>query len=308
MSNTDNMKKSSNQLYHKFERYFLTHLKTVGSYTDQLDPHLNADSIKAICDLIEPVSLRRDREPSKLYSLSVVCDIVEHDSNHNPTALVEIKCHKQFRTRSALGDVLYRMRDPQSNCISKNLKMLYESELPYCLIVGHYTTDEQAVNLHEVSNPQDYMSSLTVIVGHKSFFVMQNMTIDEFWKTSGINSIAQLAHTLLTSNHCTIYDYYKFIALKDDASLDTVLFDADHYDALLNEVNNRASMKLFNTSATLKDLMQCIAEEIFHLSNYANKMQNQFALLVECIRSKENEQQAIAEYLKAKTQLDKEYH
>jgi hypothetical protein len=287
MSNTDNMKKSSNQLYHKFERYFLTHLKAVGSYTDQLDPHLNADSIKAICDLIEPVSLRRDREPSKLYSLSVVCDIVEHDSNHNPTALVEIKCHKQFRTRSALGDVLYRMRDPQSNCISKN---------------------EQAVNLHEVSNPQDYMSSLTVIVGHKSFFVMQNMTIDEFWKTSGINSIAQLAHTLLTSNHCTIYDYYKFIALKDDASLDTVLFDADHYDALLNEVNNRASMKLFNTSATLKDLMQCIAEEIFHLSNYANKMQSQFALLVECIRSKENEQQAIAEYIKAKTQLDKEYH
>jgi hypothetical protein len=232
-------KKTSEPAYKKFERDIRKGFQSIGNYTNNNDPDLNRDFILSICDKVEPVSLKPDRDPAKIKSLSIVCDVVEHDEAGNILSLIEIKHHKTIQDRSPIGDILFRIRDPAWNSIGKNLKMMFESQLPYCIIVGHYYED-QKVDLTLVENICDYTDSVTVIIGIGSQFVMKNMSLVEFWNTSGLSSISQLAQALLSNNTYTILDYHQFKLLPTQLNID--LFDNINDEQLIQEIEARAGI------------------------------------------------------------------
>jgi hypothetical protein len=271
-------KNISEPAYKKFEREVRNRFQSIGNYTDNSNPILNNSSIKHICNIVEPVALKKNREPSKLTGLSIIADVVEHDNSGNVLSLIEIKHHKLIRDRSPIGDILYRIRDANFQDIQKNHKMLFESKLPFAIIVGHYY-EKPSIDLTLVDNACDHTDSLTVIIGIANKFVIKNMSLLDFWCTPGLSKISELAHTLINSDSHMTLDYQRWRTLAKELSVD--LFDNVNEQQLMQEIEARAGIKqqsslehqiLTNHENRITYLEMLIAGLINNVNNDAKQM------------------------------------
>jgi hypothetical protein len=272
-------KNISEPVYKKFEREIRNRFQAIGNYTDNSNPILNKSSIKYICNMVEPVALKKNREPSKLTGLSIIADVVEHDSLGNVLSLIEIKHHKLIRDRSPIGDVLYRIRDSNFQDIEKNHKMMFETKLPYAIIIGHYY-EKPSIDLTLIDNACDYTETITVIIGTGNQFVIKNMSVANLFNTAGLNSISELAHTLINSDSHTTLDYERWRTLAKELNID--LFDNVNEQQLMQEIEARAGIIkkqsslehqiLTNHESRITHLEMLISGLINNINNDAKQM------------------------------------
>jgi hypothetical protein len=75
--------------------------------------------------------------------VDAICDALEIDSSEHVKALFEIKCHRLIQSRSAVGDMLCRIRTGNSS-IESQWQSLTKTGLPYGILIGYHdlTHDE----------------------------------------------------------------------------------------------------------------------------------------------------------------------
>ena len=82
---------------------------------------------------------------NQLRRIDTICDALEIDSNEHVKALFEIKCHRLIQSRSAVGDMLARIRTGNPS-IKNQWQSLAKTGLPYGILIGyHYLTQDECL-------------------------------------------------------------------------------------------------------------------------------------------------------------------